>query len=145
MVKNKVSDKQVLDLIEVIKKKKAEIAKADRPNYKTNMSFKYSEGNQSINLNTIQDVNVLASIMGFIVEEAVKNITGRERLGLPEENFKWQGFTIDEWTEDLRARAAKVQINQEKAKLDVLEKRLDAIVSPELKAQMEFESIMAQV
>jgi hypothetical protein len=59
----------------------------------------------------------------------------------PDFKFTWDNFTADEWIGDIKARIAKIQISAEKEKLENLEKRLNKIVSPEKRAELELEAI----
>ena len=55
--------------------------------------------------------------------------------------FSWHGYSTEKWKVDIQARIDKIQIEKKKRDLEILEKRLDAILSPELKAEMELEEI----
>ena len=55
--------------------------------------------------------------------------------------FKWLGFTFDQWKADIKTRIDKIQISKKKKELEELEVRLDKLISPELKQQMELEEI----
>ena len=59
--------------------------------------------------------------------------------------FEWTGFPVKDWLEDIKTRIDKLQIQSKKAKLETLEKRLNKIVSPELRAQMELDAIAAEL
>jgi hypothetical protein len=59
--------------------------------------------------------------------------------------FQWCGFSLADWLEDLKSRIGKIQIGAKKKKLETLEARLNAIVSPELRRKLELESIMAEL
>lgn len=63
-----------------------------------------------------------------------------------EDGPNWPGFVylgspVEDWLADIKARIAKVKIGEKRKKLEDLEKRLNAIVSPELRAQLELEAI----
>ena len=51
MAKKKESDQKTLDLIKEVKNRKAEIARLTKPNWKTNCSFSYVEGNMNNSVN----------------------------------------------------------------------------------------------
>jgi hypothetical protein len=58
-----------------------------------------------------------------------------------EYNFTWLGFSVDEWKEDFQTRVNQISVQEKRKELAELESRLNAIISPELKAQMELEAI----
>jgi molybdenum-dependent DNA-binding transcriptional regulator ModE len=69
-----------------------------------------------------------------------KSESAAKDLGV-EYKFTWLGFSIDEWKEDFQTRVNQISVQEKRKELAELESRLNAIISPELKAQMELESI----
>lgn len=133
------TDKAIKNLIEVVNSKKEEIGKAEKPNWNTNCNFVF-DGSDRLNLNTVSDGAVVVKILAFLKvqkgawEEACKD------LGVDHE-FKWSGFSYEDWKTDLQTRLNKINIDKNKKELAVLEARLNKIISPELRAQMELEEI----
>jgi hypothetical protein len=135
------TDKIVQDMIALAKKKKDEISKAERPNYKTNCSFRYNpDVAQNINIQVCADVDVLASILGFLITQETNFNEATNRLGLTSK-FKWQGYSVEEWQSDLQCRVTKIQITKKKQELEAIESRLDKLISPELRRQMELDEL----
>lgn len=68
MTKEKTEDEQILELIQDIKYRKEKIAKAEKPKWKTNCSFSYTEGsrNSAINIQVCSDVVQLLKISAFL-------------------------------------------------------------------------------
>jgi hypothetical protein len=150
----KQTDNKIMDMIALVKTKKAEIAKAERPNFKTNCSFSYAHApiqtqstNASvINLHAVSDIRVLTSIAGFLTTWETTYRNGAAALSIDDcPKFVWDGYTVDEWLHDIKIRITKIQIADKKKKLEELENRLDKIISPELRAQMELEAIEAEL
>jgi len=142
----KSQDKVVAQLLQEVKQKKSEIEISDRLHYKTNMSLPLdSAGLVRKNLQVESDVDVLASLLGFLSQQYDQFNTGRKALGLPEKQFKWFGFTYQEWLGDIKTRVTKIQVSTKKKELDILEKRLDSLVSKDLRDQMELEEIMKEL
>jgi hypothetical protein len=143
------TDKKTLELIAQVKEKKSAIEKAEKPSYKTNRVFSYAEGNKSntININVETDVRKLVCIASFLIERSsnyeltAKKVFGIEKLP----PFTWDGFTLDDWLSDLKTRVTKVQIVTEKKKLEALESRLNKIISPEKRAELELEAIASEL
>jgi hypothetical protein len=51
------------------------------------------------------------------------------------------GHTVADWQADIQKRINKVQISKKKADLQTLEDRLDKLISPELRREMELAEI----
>ena len=110
-------DKAVQQLFEVVQKKKAEIAKAEKPNWLTNCSFRYNkESSNSTNIQVCSDVNELITILGFLIGKQNEFNLAKEVLGVTN-TFNWFGFTLEEWTNDIRTRIDKIQITNKKKDL----------------------------
>lgn len=141
--KPKSADQKTLDLIAEIKRRKAEISKSERPNYRTNCTFGYEEkSSNTINLQTLTDVKTLIQIASFLQdreESYKKTVALLEVEAAPD--FTWSGFMVKEWLEDIKARINKVQIGTKKKQLEALEARAKLIISPELQREMELEAI----
>jgi len=137
------TDKQVLDLINLAKTKKSEIAKAEKPDWKTNCSFGYNpESSQRTNIQTVADVEVLISILAFLLIQKDGHENASVLLDVPSK-FKWMGFTLEDWQADLKSRVNKIQISKKRKELDALEERLNKLISPELRTKIELEEITA--
>ena len=134
-------DKIVQDLFKVVQTKKDEIAKAEKPSWETNCAFGFfPETSQRINLQVISEVPDLVNILAFLIEKN-KNFDEAQEILDTNLKFKWLGFTFDQWKSDIKTRLDKIQISKKKKELNELEIRLDKLVSPELKQQMELDEI----
>jgi hypothetical protein len=139
-------DEKIDQLIEQINKKKAAISKAEKSSRNTNCSFSYTEKpGDAINLHVEKDIAQLTKIVGFLLyrEQAYKN--GAEHLSIKAPPFKWQGYSTSDWIEDVRVRITKIQIDDEKKKLEQLEARLDKIISPEKRRELELAAILSEL
>ena len=140
----KKTDQKTTALIAEVARRKAEIAKIDKPDWKTNCSFSFIEGtvSNSVNLHVENSVKNLICIAGFLVEKQKYYNEAALLLGITDAAaFTWQGFAVDDWMADIRARIAKIQISAKKKGLEQLESRLNAIISPELRAELELQAI----
>jgi hypothetical protein len=146
------TDEATLKLIKEVQKRKAEIEKVKKPNWQTNCSFTYADksagqsGSSAINLHVCSDLSVLLNIAAFLSERAktVKEAAKLLEVDSPP-TFQWNGYPVQEWIDDLKMRVAQIQIKKKEDKLAQLEKRLNKIVSPELRAEMELEAIQAEL
>jgi hypothetical protein len=135
------TDEQVQKLFQVVQTKKAEIAKAEKPNWETNCSFGYNKDSSSrTNIQVVADIEELVHILGFLIEKQ-KAFESAQSVLDTNLTFKWMGYTIDQWQSDIKTRIDKIQITKKKKDLEALEGRLDKLISPELKAKMELDEI----
>lgn len=59
--------------------------------------------------------------------------------------LKVQGFTVDEWFDDLLKRLATINLREEEKQLDALEKRLNQVLSPEERRRIEVELLVQEI
>ena len=133
-----------MELINQVNLKKAEIKCAERPKYLTNCSFAWDDegGSKRVNLHVEKDVGKLISIAAFIKRKQLDYQDLAKDLGVDSPpQFKWAGFTADDWLADIKLRINKIHIVEKKASLERLEERLNKIISPDLRAKMELEAI----
>ena len=53
----------------------------------------------------------------------------------------FDGFSWEKWKSDIAHKINKLQISKKKQELEKLEERLNKLVSPELRAQLELQEI----
>ena len=137
-------DKEIDRLIAIVQQKKEEISKAQKPSWVTNCSFGYDKDSaKRINVQLTNDLDELAHALAFLMERKDSWKAAREILGLPETEFKWLGYTLEEWQEDFSTRISKVTVKEKQKELNQLEARLDKIISPEKRREMEMAAIKA--
>lgn len=141
------NDKKTLQLIEQIKKQKAEIAKLDRPTWNTNCAFAYVEGSSAtVNIQVVSSIRDLVLIAAFLVEKQASYEKAAKLLGVEAPPpFTWSNFTVADWIDDLKLRICKIQVATKRKKLESMEARLAAVISPELKAEMELQAITEEL
>ena len=138
-------DERVLALFEKLQAKKAEVANAERPVYVTGGQFRYSESvGTSVDIMTARDERKLVEILVFLKDRSERYPAACEELGVIAE-FKWLGFTYDEWKQDLKTRISVLQIAKRKAELKELEARVNAVMTPELRAELELKALEAEI
>jgi len=135
------TDKQVQELFEIVQQKKSAIVKAEKPNWQTNCSFGYDKNSSSrMNIQVVNDIDELTEILAFLLRKERSHYEASEILGV-ESQFKWLGFTFEQWKSDIQTRIDKIQISKKKQELEQLESRLGLLISPELRAEMELAEI----
>jgi len=141
------SDNKILELIKEINRQKKEIASAEKPQYITNCNFSYSENGSNVtNIHVESNVGNLIKIVAFLSSQGKCYDEAATTLGVESPPaFTWAGFTVKDWTSDIKMRLMKVQIASKRKKLETLEARLNGIISPELRAKMELEAIESEL
>lgn len=138
-------DKMIQELLPKIQEIKDQIAKAnEKPSWKTNCSFAYRRDatvHDKINIQVISDVEVALEILAFLIVKKESHDKACIELGQQTE-FKWFGFTLSEWQSDLKTRIDKMQLINKTEKLKKMEARFEALMSPDLKNQIEFDNLM---
>lgn len=139
-------DDITLKLINEVNRRKAEIAKAERPTWKTNCSFAYVEGNPATtNLHVASNIRDLVCIASFLRDKEKSYANAAKELGVDAPKFSWCGSSVEDWLEDIKTRISKLEIASRRKKLEELESRLNSIISPDLRRQMELEAIQKEL
>jgi hypothetical protein len=142
MATKQTTDEKVKTLFESVQEKKLAIEKAERPCWLTAGNFGYSanSAHDRINIQTLTDVRKIVEMFAFIIDRKEKSESAAKELGV-NYTFTWLGFSVDEWKNDFQTRVNQISIQEKRKELAEIEARLNAIISPELKAQMELEAI----
>ena len=142
-------DQETREMMALVRERKTEIRNLERPRYATTMTFSPSEGKNapadSVNLHTVTSREALMKIAGQLCQIREGFSRAGELMGGVVPSLTWQGYPIEAWLGDLKTRLEVVQLAEKRQRLEVLEKRLDAIVSPELRRQMEIEEIRKEI
>lgn len=133
-------DEQIQKLQQLVEQKKAEIKKIEKPNWKTNQSYKHK--NNVYNILVIQDVDLIIEIVGSLLMEQDYNRRAKEMLGIIDKKSAMKdGYSIDAWVDDFRLRLDKINIQTKRAQLEKIEKQLLELESPEIKERRQLEEI----
>ena len=137
----KTTDEMVKELFAKVQAKKNAIEKAEKPCWNAGF-FGYSpnSAHDRIDVKTVGDTRKLVEMYAFLLDREGNYATAAEELGV-DKKFTWLGFTSDEWKSDFKTRTMQLNIQKERKTLQELEVRLNGLISPELKAQMELEAI----
>jgi hypothetical protein len=148
MAKN--TDEAVLKLLAKVKQKKDEIAKASKkPQWKTNCSIGFpfvinDSPNGRVNIIVQREPQRIAELYAFLLQQEEFLQKASAELGVAVE-MNYMGFPIADWKEDLKARAAQLDIENKKKELEALDKRVNSIVSPEQRREMELAALEAEL
>ena len=143
--KNPSRDEVIKNLLDKLLIQKAEVSKAERPVYITGGQFRYSESiGNTIDIMTVRDSRKLVEILAFLKDREKSFNDAKEELGV-NVDFTWLGVSVEDWTRDLKTRLSVLNITATRKKLAYLEERLNKLVSPEMRTQMEIEAIEAEL
>lgn len=140
--KTPTADERIQKLFDKVQIKKAEIAKAERPNWLTNCTFGYDENLvvNRMNLHTVSDVDKIVKATAFLMLNADAHERACKELGV-ESKFEWMGYPVSSWIEDFKTRITKIKIADKKKELDTYETNLNKLISPERRKEMEIEAM----
>lgn len=124
-------------LLVIVKTKRSEIEKLDKPSWLTNCSFPM--GGSNINIHTIADPVKLVELYSYVI--SMENSFSEASIDLGwKEALKINGYTSDQWKSDFKTRFDKLRIKIKEDELADYEARLIAL-SPEMKKRLELEEI----
>jgi len=139
------ADQAVLDLLKKVAAKKEEIKKAKtRPSWKTNCVFTSEPGVTSsyvCNIQVVREVRKLIEIQAHLNTKEAAMKQAAEELGV-EFDGTWQGFAIEDWKEDIKTRIEQLQLDKNEKELEELDARVNKLVSPEQRREMELKALM---
>lgn len=147
MAKKMDSDAIVVRLMEEVKKRRSEIAQAERGAWRTNGIFSFDQSmNSSINLNVVNDKSKLIEMAAFILGKERDHALAVETLGIDDPPpFTWFGFSSENWIADFRTRINKLSIDAKRKKLEEFESKLNDLVSPDMRRKMELDAIANEI
>lgn len=140
-------DKTIQDLFAKLEERKKIVAGLRAQTQKgwvTNGTWKIPFTATVINIQTLPE-DQLVLVAGEIADSFSKASDGYGMLYISHDVVKLHGYTLAEWTADLRKRKATIQIRAEEAKLAELEARLNSVLSPEERRRIEVELLAKEL
>lgn len=145
MTSNKL-DIKIKKLFDELSRRKATIDE-DNNNLKrswvTTCSLILDNTSQPINIQVASEQKILEAYT-YMLQMSDYKSEAAANLGMVFDN-KICGFSVDDWLSDFKKRIAKINIRSKIQTYEVLESRLNAIVSPEQRREMELLAIMAEL
>ena len=141
-------DDKVRGLFDVLQKQKEKVEQAEQ---ETKQSWKTK---CSISIPTLSPtpINIQTANQGMVLSIGASLLTYQQataeaakRLGIEEDVTEYNGASVDDWFADLKKRVAVIGITEKRKSLVELERRLDAIVSPEQRRQIELEALTKEL
>lgn len=150
----KETDDAVMKLLVTVEKKKNEIkALKQKPQWLTNCSFGYEtpvskrrigerdeDSHDRVNIQTRRDVDELLGFYSLLLQKEEYLHRAATELGVKTE-LKHMNFTIADWKADLKTRIGQLSIEQKQKEIDELDNRVNKLVSPDQRREMELKAI----
>lgn len=139
----KNSDDKIKELIKTVEARREalkEMDKVTKEPWKTNCSYSVrSDVTDKKNVATMNEEMVIYMVSNLIARNR-DSVAAMELLGL-EPKFVIQGYSYQDWVSDAKKRLAVINMNSKKKEFDILEEKLNSLVSPELRRAIELENI----
>ncbi len=136
-------DEQVMAMLVLVNEKKQEIKAAKKTTqWKTNCSIGRDPDSthDRENIRVMRTPAELINWYVFLLDREQKTEQAATELQLPLD-LTWLSSPIADWKDDLKARAAELSLEQKKRELDVLDKRVNKLVSPDQRREMELKAL----
>lgn len=143
---SKALDKQITALFDTLMNRKASVEADEaeiKRSWKTNCSFVRDGIAQPLNIQVAQEPMLLKLYADILATRDYEAKAAAE-LGI-DISSKISGFELEDWVADFKKRIASIHIKSKKTKLLELETRLEAIISPEQRREMELASILNEL
>lgn len=139
----KKTDNKTLSLIEEVQKRKKDLQKLEKHTWQTNCFCSYEGTKANINIRVIDDISLLIKIYGYILAKQTEYQQSVTALGISQVEFPFlfSGYTVESWKKDIQAVISAIVKNKKEKELSELEKRLEGLISTDLKTQIELEEI----
>ena len=138
MAKN---DEMIKTLLAKVETQKKDLGDKPRASWRTNGIFKFDPLGTHFNLNTVADYSHLVEALAFLIQRKSALEAAGKELGVDAQEFKWNGYTYQDYVEDFKTRLTIVNWEHKKRLLDETKAKLSTLVSEEARTEMELESI----
>ena len=139
-------DTKITELFNVVRRQQQEVEAAEKESkqsWKTNCSFQIEGTTIPINIQTATEAQLKGVVI--ILMQHVDYMPRAETLLGLKVSDKIDGYSYTDWLADCKKRVTVMGLRAKKTNLEALEKRLNAIISPEQKRQMELDAIAASL
>ena len=129
--------------LDFVNKQIAEIRNLRNVEVKTNGKFKYNpHANWEERIFHIDDISKLIEISSFLISKQTGYVNATKVLELNQyPEFKWMGYTVEEWVHDIKLRIEDISNSEKFHKLVSYKKQLEEYQSKEMKAAILLKEI----
>lgn len=133
-------DEMVMKLMKEVEDRKATLGARPRASLITNGILKIDDKNH-ININTIWNERDVVNAYAYVISTYDINTKAASDLGLISYEFTIAGYALDDWKHDLKQRLDIIKWSEKDAELKQMTKKLEGLVSEDLKTKNELEAI----
>lgn len=134
-------DEQVKQLMAQVEIKKSALGARPKAVLTTNGLLKLSD-KEHVNLNTLNDIEEVIKAYANVLSNFEAMIASASALGVTDYQYKFSGYTLEEWFSDFQFRVYQINWSKKDKELSNLTKKLESLVSEDLKTENELASIM---
>lgn len=139
-------DKKINEALEKVRVQREEveaIEKSFKKSWITHTAFKIVN-EPTINIKMASKESVI-KCMSLLLQAQDYHVKALEALSLEKEEFKCDGYTVEDWKKDFATRLNDIELRTKKEKLKEAETRLKKIMSEDQKRQQEFDDILSSI
>jgi len=142
-------DDRVRVLFDKVEQKRKQIKSIKgKPHFTTNNVFTWFTGGAPagapVNLN-VQTIESLLEIYSFLIDKEQsfqKTLAKLAAKGIElDVKFSHGGYSLEDWLKDIELHLSLKNIKKEEDKLKAMEAKLENLISPEMRRQLEIESL----
>jgi hypothetical protein len=137
-------DKVIQKLFDKAKQKRAAIDKVKRAEYKTNQIFSWDDTLRNTSNLNIMSIRELTNVLSKLCCER-NNWNEANKLLCINTKFEWCNHSFEDWLHDIKNKVDNLNIRTKVKELNVLEAKLDKLISPEMKRKLEIEAISKEL
>lgn len=133
------SDKVIDALLAKVEAKKKELKKLSRPNWLTSCVFGPGRTDKK-NIQVITDVKTLVEFTATLLAMEKEWEAANELLET-NEKLVIDGYSVADWIADFKLRVGIIGINAKKKEIEAIEAKLNALISPEKRREIELKQL----
>ncbi len=140
-------DELVLRLFNNVKERQKEIKSAEEPKWLTNgmLGRNAKVNTDRVMIFTCSEAEELVDLYAFISDKEKSILAAKTELGYDAKPVHWHGKPIANWKADIKTRLNGLNLDAKKQQLAALQKRLDALITPEQRRELELAEIMKEM
>lgn len=136
------TDEIIDSLLAKVEQKTKEIKNLERPTWKTSCVFGYNQGPNKVQIQATKDLDVLVGIFAWCENQKVAWEVSCTLLDI-NRVCKVDGYSLDDWQADVKTRLDQIQIESKRKELKSYEDKLNELISPEKRREIELKKLAA--
>ncbi len=139
------NDQLVLQLLQKVKSKQAEIKASEKPQWLTSCSLGFTDNlHDKVNIQTLSDISKLIDLYATLSYKHENWVAAAKELGL-KPSHRICSYPVEDWKDDIRTRINQILITEKRKELKTLEDRIEKLVTPEQRRDLELAAIQKEL